>query len=201
VRELLLLGGLAEAGASGAQGGLEHDLDGLRCDRVGEFREDPELGALLFVGQLVPPRKSIELAHVHVSGRRLRKLIADRTEKVETIRDDPRCIPELASSDLQDRFARAARARREVPPAGVRRAHPDSEVSVEGKDHGDLGGGGRELLEARVSARYEGQIRHWRKSKQDSDRRVNSPRGTEGGGMVLAVRRAALRPADRGPRR
>ena len=104
-------------------------------------------------------------------------------------------FPTRRSSDL----TRPARARREVPAAGVRGAHPDGEVAVEGKDHGDLRRGGRELLEARVSTRYEGQICHWRKSKQDSERRVNSPRVRVGGGTVLAVRRAAPRSAPPDP--
>ncbi len=50
VRELLREWGLAEAGAAGAEGGLEDDLDSLGRDRIGQSREDTKLRALLFVG-------------------------------------------------------------------------------------------------------------------------------------------------------
>src|SRR5437867_5941942 len=194
-------GVLAEAGTARPERGLEHDLDRLRRDRSRQPREDAEFGALVLVRQLVPPRQPIELAHVYVRGRRLWKLVTDRAEQIEAVRHDPRRVPQLAASDLEDRLPRSARARGEMPAAGVGSAHPDGEIAVEGKDHRNLGRGGRKFLEARIAARYEGQIRHWQKSKQDSDRRVNSPRDRDGGGTVLAVRRAAPRPAETGRRR
>src|SRR5206468_12467125 len=125
---------LAEAGTARPERGLEHDLDRLRRDRSRQPREDAEFGALVLVRQLVPPRQPIELAHVYVRGRRLWKLVTDRAEQIEAVRHDPRRVPQLAASDLEDRLPRSARARGEMPAAGVGSAHPDGEIAVEGKD-------------------------------------------------------------------
>src|SRR6266550_5411733 len=192
---------LAQSGAARSERGLEHDLDRLGRDRPRQPREHAELGALVLVRQLVPPRQPIELAHVHVRRGRLGQFVAYRAEQIQAVRHDPRRVPQLAARHFEDRLPRTAGARRKVPAAGVGGAHPNGEVAVEGQDHRDLRRGGREFFETRITARYEGQIRHWRKSKQDSERRVNSPRDEEGGGTVLALRRAALRPAETGRRR
>src|SRR6266542_5124582 len=152
---------LAQTGAARAQCGLEDDLDGLGGERPGQSGEDADLGGLLLVRDVVPPRQVLQLAHVDIRGRRLGKLVTDGAEQVEPIGDDARGVPKLSARDLEDRLARAPGTRREVPATRVGSTHPHGEVAEEGDDHRDLGGRGRELPEGRIATRYEGEIRHW----------------------------------------
>src|SRR3989442_9768902 len=48
---------LAQACPTSAKGGFENELDGVRGERVGRLLEEPDLGHLVLVGRVVPPRQ------------------------------------------------------------------------------------------------------------------------------------------------
>src|ERR1700694_3004480 len=129
---------LAEAGAASAEGRLKDDLDRLGGEGHRQRSEHADLGDLVLFGSVVPPREVADLAHVDVRGRALRGLVTDRAEESQTRRNDARRVPELALSDLEDRLASLASARREVPTGSVGLADPHGQLAVERDDHREL---------------------------------------------------------------
>src|SRR5438093_8518279 len=146
---------LAQAGAPRSQSRLEDDLDRLGGDLRGKRAEDADLSDLVLLRSVVPPREMADLAHVDVRGGALRRLVADRPEKVEARRHDAGRVPELALGDLEDGLPGLPRACPEVPTGGVRFSDPNGQLAIERNDHRELGRRGRVLAEGVVTPRNE----------------------------------------------